>query len=97
MADIIRNVKDRHFKNMVAKLKAAGWISDTICTPKTNDKLGNTEFIWTEKGQLLLLTYKMGLKSHHLWGDAFSFVQTLNEQEEAFFHENILSAVPDKP
>jgi hypothetical protein len=43
MADIIRNIKDRNFKSMVTKLKVAGWISDTIRTPRTKDKLGTKE------------------------------------------------------
>ncbi len=97
MSDIIRNIKDQSFKSMVAKLKAAGWISDAMHTPKTKDKLGNVEFIWTERGQLLILTYKSRLTSHPLWSEASSFVQTLTEQEEAFFHENVLAAVPDIP
>lgn len=95
MSDTIRNIKDRHFKSMVSKLKSLGWISDAIYTPKTEDRLGNVEFIWTEKGQLLALTYKSRLVSHPLWGEASSFVQSLNEQEEAFFHENFLTDVPD--
>ena len=95
MSDIIRNVKDQHFKSKVSKLKAAGWISDAIHTPKTKDRLGNVEFIWTEKGQLLALTYKSRLTSHPLWADASSFVRTLDEQEEAFFQENILADIPN--
>jgi hypothetical protein len=82
---------------MVAKLKAAGWISDAIYTPKTVDKLGHVDFMWNDKGSMLAMTYKLGLKDHPFWRDASSLVETLNEQEEAFFHENFLSAVPDIP
>lgn len=95
MPDIIRNIKDQHFKSLVDKLKAAGWISDAIHTPKTKDSLGNVEFIWAEKGQLLASTYKSRLMGHPLWGEAYSFVRSLNEQEEAFFHENFLAHIPD--
>ena len=95
MSDIIRNFKDPHFKSMVAKLKAAGWISDAIFTPKTKDKLGNVEFIWTARGQVLAMTYKLNLTSHPLWSECASLPKSLSEQEEAFFHENFLAAVPD--
>lgn len=55
MSDIIRNFKDPNFKSMVSKLIAADWITDAIYTPKTKDKLGNVEFMWTEKGHILAM------------------------------------------
>jgi hypothetical protein len=81
---------------MLKKLNSAGWISDTVYfLPKTKDRLGNVSFLWTEKGQILALTYKSGLTNHHLWEEASLFVRTLNEQEEAFFHEIFLATASD--
>jgi hypothetical protein len=99
MSDIIiPNTKDRHFNSMLKKLNSAGWISDKVyLLPKTKDRLGNLSFVWTEKGQFLALTYKAGLTNHHLWDEASSFVRTLNEQEEAFFHMILLATVSDNP
>jgi hypothetical protein len=91
----IRNVNDKNFKTMVAKLETAGWISAVTYTPTVNDKLGNVEFIWTAKGQLLLTIYKLNAIRHKLWSESYSFVQAFNEQEDAFFHDNFSIAVPD--
>jgi hypothetical protein len=97
MSVSIRNVNDKHFRSMVAKLETADWISDVTYTPTVNDKLGNVEFVWTAKGHLLLTLYKLKAIRHKLWSECHSFVQAFNEQEEAFFHENFIKTIPDVP
>jgi len=97
MSDIIRNFRDPNFKSMVSKLKAAGWITGATYTPKTADKLGHVDFMWTDRGSLLAVAYKFKMVGHPLWSECASLPQSLNEQEEAFFHENFLAAVPNTP
>jgi hypothetical protein len=95
MSDMILNANDPNFKNLMSKLISAGWVEKNVDIPKTATAKRNVEVFWTKKGQLSILTIKRQLKDCPLWDQANAFALSLNEQEEAFFHSNVLAAVPD--
>jgi hypothetical protein len=95
MADLIKDANDPNFKSLLSKLRAIKWIDKVVFTPKTKTALGNYEFNWSLQGQLCLIVIKKQMKGHLLWKQSNAFLKSLNEQEEAFFHENMLSTVPD--
>jgi hypothetical protein len=49
MSEIILNANDPNFKNLVSKLKAAGWISGAADTPQTKKKLKETSNSFGQK------------------------------------------------
>jgi hypothetical protein len=91
----IPNCNDRNFKSLLVKLKSYGWMERIIDTPKTATTKRNFEFCWTIKGQLYAITAKKQMKDHPLWKEVKPFLDSLNEQEEAFLHSVFLSTVPD--
>jgi hypothetical protein len=92
--DLIRNVRDPHFQSLLQKLLDAGWLEKVVESHSTATSKTGFEFVWSVKGQLCLLTIKRQMNQSALWGESKAFVASLNEQEEAFFHENILSDAP---
>ena len=94
MDDLIRNVNDPHFSGLLKKLMDVKWLDKIIDTPATERHKRNIEFIWSMKGQMCLLTIKNQIANSAYWSETKTFLTSLNEQEEAFFHENILSVVP---
>ena len=91
--DLIPNANDPNFKNLLSKLIAAKWLTDFTDTPATETSKRNFVFQWTTKGQLCGMTLKMEIRTTPLWKEAKSFLDSLNEQEEAFFHDVFLSAL----
>jgi hypothetical protein len=97
MDELIRNANDPNFKSLIKKLEDAQWLDDIIDIPAIGDKKRHMELKWSLKGQMCLMTIKGQIYQSALWGETKAFEAALNEQEEAFFHENILSAVPQPP
>jgi hypothetical protein len=91
------NANDKNFKSLQAKLLKSGWMEEIVDTPAHGNVLRNFRFDWSIKGQLLLMTCKFKIISHPLWPEANAFLQSLNEQEEAFLHQVFLSQIPNQP
>ena len=94
MGDLIKNINDPNFKSLTAKLVDANWVSFVNETPKTLHNNREFEFHWTEIGQMCRIVIKNNYTPSPIWCVASDFLLSLNEQEEAFFHENMLSDVP---
>ena len=95
MGKIIPTGNDPNFKSLLSKLKSFAWLEKVIDTPKTETAKRNFEFVWTIKGQMCAITIKKQAKSHPLWKEVKEFLDSLNEQEEAFLHSVFLSEIPD--
>jgi hypothetical protein len=93
---MIPNANDRNFKSLLSKLISSVWLEKVIDTPATSNSKRNFEFFWTLKGQVCALTIKRQIKTSPFWNESNSFFDSLNEQEQAFFHAVFLSEIPDQ-
>jgi hypothetical protein len=90
----IPNANDPNFKSLLDKLISAEWIDRVTDTPATATTKRNFNFSWTLKGQFCALALVKQMSETDIWREASAFAASLNEQEEAFFHEVFLSEVP---
>ena len=91
---IIPNANDPHLKSLHAKMIALGWLTVTD-TPKTDMARRQIEETWTKRGVQCLVTWKLQSEASPLWPETRELVESLNEQEEAYFIYFMVSAIPD--
>jgi hypothetical protein len=94
MGDLIKNVKDPNFKSVIEKLLSAEWLAWVVETPKTESATRRFEFQWSVLGQMCITSLIANLTQSPYWNEARTFVDSLTEQEEAYFQENFLDAFP---
>jgi hypothetical protein len=94
MGDLIKNVNDPNFKSVIQKLLSAEWLAWVIDTPKTESATRCFEFQWSVHGQMCITSLIAKRTQSPYRDEAWTFVDSLTEQEEAYFQEIFLDAFP---